>query len=84
MSVADSDNGDGGRPESVGLGDRERETLIRDLHDGTIAAKWQIPQDIREALRFRAGIKRRSRARELEKIVERTGRLPLDDSPSET
>ncbi len=59
----------------VRLGDREKETLIRDLHDGTIAAKWQIPHEVRRALRFRASIRRKAVARRLEQIVARTGRL---------
>ena len=59
----------------VRLGDREKETLIRDLHDGTIAAKWQISAEVRRALRFRTGIRRKSAARRLEEIVARTGRL---------
>jgi hypothetical protein len=66
----------------VRLGDREKETLIRDLHDGTIAAKWQIPQEIRGALRFRNRRQRRA-ARRLESIVKRTGRLlPVDYWPN--
>lgn len=65
------------------LGDREKETLIRDLFDGTIHAKWQIPVDVRKAVRLRAGIKRRRSARQLEAITERTGRLlPKDYWPN--
>jgi hypothetical protein len=64
------------------LGDRERQTLIRDLHDGTIAAGWEIPEDIRRLLRFRTRIRRRATARRLEAIVGRTGRLlPKDYWP---
>jgi hypothetical protein len=58
----------------VRLGDRERETLIRDFYDGTIAAKWQVPPEIRRALRFRTRPRRAVAAR-LESIVNRTGRL---------
>ena len=32
------------------LGDREKDVLIRDLADGTIDAKWEIPADIRRQL----------------------------------
>ena len=32
------------------LGDREKETLIRDYHDGTIDPKWDLPADVRAAL----------------------------------
>ncbi len=67
----------------VRLGDREHETLIRDLHDGTIAAKWQIPSQVRHELRFRAGIRRKRTARRLADIVGRTGRLlPKDYWPN--
>ncbi len=66
----------------VRLGDREKETLIRDMHDGTIAAKWQLSSEVRRALRFRAGIKRKATAKRLEEIVARTGRLlPKDYWP---
>jgi hypothetical protein len=66
----------------VRLGDREQETLIRDLHDGTIASKWQIPDEIRRELRFRGRIRRRAAAGRLEEIVARTGRLlPRDYWP---
>ncbi|APW60379.1 GH3 auxin-responsive promoter family protein [Paludisphaera borealis] len=65
------------------LGDRERETLIRDLHDGTIDAKWSIPDDIRKQLRFRTRIRRKATAKRLEAIVEETGRLlPRDYWPN--
>src|SRR5271157_1120943 len=57
----------------VRLADREKETLIRDLHDGSLASKWQIPHEVRRALRFRASIRRKAEARRLEQIVARTG-----------
>ena len=66
----------------VRLGDRERETLIRDLYNGTIAGKWQIPPEVRRSLQFRTSIRRRRVARGLEDIVARTGRLlPKDYWP---
>lgn len=65
------------------LGDREKETLIRDLYDGRIDSKWAIPDDIRQALRLRAGIRRKGASRRLEAIVNRTGRLlPRDYWPN--
>ena len=65
------------------LGDREKETLIRDLADGTIAAKWAIPEDVRRALRPRTRRRRRRAARRMEAIVHRTGRLlPKDYWPN--
>ena len=67
----------------VRLGDRERETLIRDLRDGTLAAKWSIPDDVRRELRFRTRIRRKDASRRLEKIVGETGRLlPRDYWPN--
>jgi hypothetical protein len=64
------------------LGDREKETLIRDIADGTIAAKWDIPPAVRDSLRLRARIRHKRAARRLERIVERTGRLlPKDYWP---
>lgn len=57
------------------LGDREKETLIRDLHNGTIDPKWEIPDDVHHAIRFRSRFKRKKIARKLDAIAERTGRL---------
>jgi hypothetical protein len=56
------------------LGDREKEVLIRDIADGTIDARWEIPADIRRALRRKAR-RRWKAARRLEQIVHETGRL---------
>jgi hypothetical protein len=65
------------------LGDREKAVLIRDLADGTIDARWEIPAAIRRQLRFRTRIRRKRAARALERIVERTGRLlPKDYWPN--
>ena len=64
------------------LGDREKETLIRDYHDGTIDRKWEIPAEIRAALPWRSRWKRPKTAHRLEEIVNRTGRLlPRDYWP---
>ncbi len=65
------------------LGDREKAVLIRDLADGTIDARWDIPGEVRRALRLRTAIRHRRTARRLEHIVERTGRLlPKDYWPN--
>jgi hypothetical protein len=65
------------------LGDREKAVLIRDLADGTIDARWEIPEEIRRRLRLRTRLRRRRAARKLERIVERTGRLlPKDYWPN--
>jgi hypothetical protein len=64
------------------LGDREKETLIRDLFDGTLAVKWDIPEGIRRQLRFRTRRRHKTAARRLEAIVDQTGRLlPKDYWP---
>jgi GH3 auxin-responsive promoter len=63
------------------LGDLEKESLIRDLSDGTLSDRFEIPPAIRTALRGRLR-KHPQRARELEEIVRRTGTLyPKDYWP---
>ncbi len=65
------------------LGDREKDVLIRDVASGTIDARWDIPGEVRRALRLRTAIRHRRAARRLERIVERTGRLlPRDYWPN--
>lgn len=64
------------------LGDREKATLIRDLADGTIDPKWDLPAEVREALRRKVSRKHKKAARRLEAIVNQTGRLlPKDYWP---
>ena len=65
------------------LGDKEKEALIRDLADGTLSDRVDVPAAIRAALRGRLR-KHPERARELEDIVRRTGTLyPKDYWPRE-
>jgi GH3 auxin-responsive promoter len=65
------------------LGDREKETLIRDLRNGTIDPKWNIPPEVRRALAWKVRKKRKETANRLEEIVNRTGRLlPRDYWPN--
>ncbi|WP_435006005.1 GH3 auxin-responsive promoter family protein [Tundrisphaera lichenicola] len=65
------------------LGDREKATLIRDIADGTIDPKWQIPDEVRQAVKIRTRWKRKGTARRLESLVEQTGRLlPKDYWPN--
>lgn len=67
----------------VRLGDREKESLIRDIADGTISTRWEIPPLVRQAVRVRTRWKRKQTARRLEAIVNRTGRLlPRDYWPN--
>ena len=66
----------------VRLGDLEKATLIRDIADGTIDPRWEIPDEIRSAVKLRTRPKRKATARHLEAIVNRTGRLlPKDYWP---
>src|SRR5262249_47501263 len=62
-------------------GDQDKESLIRDLYDGTLSSKMDVPPHVRAALAWR--IRRcRRRARELEAIAQRTGTLyPRDYWP---
>lgn len=57
------------------LGEREAETLIRDLRDGTLDERFAVPGSVREALRRRIGRKRLRTARRLEEAMRREGRL---------
>jgi hypothetical protein len=67
--------------ELAKIADRDRETLIRDIHQGTLSDKYDVPGEVRRALRWRLR-PNRERARELEQIVERTGHLlPRDYWP---
>lgn len=65
------------------LGDRERATLIRDLRDGSLDTKFDVPQAVRGALARRISHRRRQTSVRLEQIIERTGRLlPRDYWPN--
>lgn len=62
-----------------------RDEIIRDIHDGTISNRFEIPGEVRAMLRRRARRKDRRRARELEQVVARTGTLyPRDCWPQLT
>ncbi len=64
-------------------GDREKEALIRDVHDGTLSRHLDLPEDVRADLTRRLR-KHPERARQLEEIVKRTGTLyPKDYWPSD-
>jgi hypothetical protein len=63
--------------------DREKERLIRDVHDGTLDAKLDIPDDARAAIAKRL-TPNRERADELEGFVREVGALlPRDVWPSD-
>jgi len=52
-----------------------RESLIRDIHDGTLRSDFQLPPGFREAMASRIRVKRPDLARKFEQVVERTGKL---------
>jgi hypothetical protein len=65
-------------------GDLEKEALIRDLYDGTLSERFDVPGEVRDALRRRIKKRHPERARELEEIVRRTGTLyPKDYWPKD-
>ncbi len=65
-------------------GDADKESLLRDLRDGTLADHLDIPADVRAALAARLRRRHPERVRELEEIVRRTGTLyPKDYWPAD-
>jgi hypothetical protein len=65
-------------------GDQEKESLIRDIHDGTLSDRVDVPPDVRTALEGRLRKRHPQRARELEEIARRTGTLyPKDYWPKD-
>jgi len=55
-------------------GDACKEQIIRDVHDGTLDSRLEVPEDVRAALAPRLKA-RPKRAKALEEIVRQTGRL---------
>lgn len=65
-------------------GDQEKESLIRDIRDGTLSDRFDIPADVRAAVARRIAKRDPARAKVLEDIVRRTGTLlPKDYWPSD-
>jgi hypothetical protein len=65
------------------LGNQEKESLLRDLHDGSLSPRLDLPADVRADLRRRVARRHPQRARELNDIIRRTGTLyPKDYWPS--
>lgn len=62
------------------VADAEKETLIRDLFDGTLSERFCVSSEIRDKLRRRISRPRRHRARALEYIVANTGKLALREA----
>jgi len=65
------------------VADEKRESLIRDIFDGTLSADAaEVPAPVRHVLRNHFSHRDPERARQLEQIVERTGHLwPRDAWP---
>ena len=64
------------------LGDQHKESLIRDVFDGTLSDHVQLPDSVRSSLSRRIRKAKPSRARELERIVEASGHFwPRDYWP---
>ncbi len=65
-------------------GDAEKESLLRDLRDGTLAGYLDVPSTVRAALASRLRRRHPERVRELEEIIRRTGTLyPKDYWPAD-
>lgn len=57
------------------LGDQEKESLLRDLRDGTLSERFDVPAEVRATLHGRIRKKHPQRVKELEEIIRRTGSL---------
>lgn len=57
------------------LGDEYKESLIRDIANGTLSEEFAIPGDVRDQLRRRYRRPNPQRAKQLEQIVAATGHL---------
>ncbi len=65
------------------VGDAEKEALLRDLRDGTLSDRFDIPSDIRDALAPRLQRRHPEHVRHFEEIIRRTGTLyPKDYWPA--
>lgn len=64
------------------VGDEFRTQLIRDIHDGTLWNRAEIPRELKQRVARSIARKQPARARELENIIERKGTLyPKDYWP---
>src|SRR5262245_3781601 len=65
-------------------GDHEKESLLKDLRDGTLSNRFDIPGEVRAEVERRVRKKNPERVRFLEEIVNRTGTLyPKDYWPKD-
>jgi hypothetical protein len=66
------------------LGDKEKETLLRDMRDGTLDPRFDIPADVRAELQGRIAKKHPDRVKALEEIIRTTGTFyPKDYWPTD-
>jgi hypothetical protein len=64
------------------IGDEFKELLLKDLRDGTLTDRFDVPADVRASLAGRIGRKRPRKAAQLEAVIRRTGTLyPRDYWP---
>lgn len=65
-------------------GDQHKEALLRDIRDGTLSDRFDVPGAVRDAVAGRLGKKNPERVQFLEEIVRRTGTLyPKDYWPTD-
>ena len=65
-------------------GDQDKETVIRDIHDGALTHRFDIPAEVRARVQRRIGKRYPDRAKALEEVVRRTGTLyPKDYWPKD-
>jgi len=57
------------------VGNEQSESLIRDIHDGTLSSAFDVPQATRQKLARRIGRRNPAGAARLQEIVSRTGTL---------
>ncbi|MBC7815687.1 MAG: GH3 auxin-responsive promoter family protein [Planctomycetaceae bacterium] len=62
------------------LADAEKESLIRDIADGTLSNRFAINDEVRQRLQRRLSRRRPKRARELEALADAAGTLRLSDA----
>jgi hypothetical protein len=69
--------------EFARLANRQRESLIRDIRDGTLSSEYNVPPAIRQQLGRRITKPQPARARQLEQIIAETDELtPRDAWPN--
>jgi hypothetical protein len=66
------------------LGDQEKESLLRDIRDGTLDKRFELPPEVHSSLASKLRKKHPERVKELEDVIRRTGTLyPKDIWPKD-